>query len=78
MTGRRNSPRYLAPSSGGGGLDAGRSSCKSPGGSYMEVWISAGRIDVFERQGDGETAQLIEVLRKLGLEMRARTVSFCG
>ncbi|HHY35640.1 MAG TPA: hypothetical protein GX510_08440 [Firmicutes bacterium] len=73
---RKDLPRAVAP--GSRHREADRCVGASPGGSYMEVWISASRIDVFERQGDGKTARLIEALRKLGLEMRARTVSFCG
>lgn len=76
MTGGKDLPWAVAQ--GSRDRDADRCIPASPGGSYMEVWISAGRIDVFERQGDGKTAQLIETLEKFGLEMRARVISFCG
>ncbi|MBE3519279.1 MAG: hypothetical protein IMW97_03130 [Firmicutes bacterium] len=76
MTGARDLPGTVAM--GSMECDAGPGVRSSPGGSYIEVWVSAGRIDVFERQGDGKTARLVEALKKLGLEMRARTVSFCG
>lgn len=48
------------------------------GGSYVEVWVYPGRIDIFERQGDGSTRKLVEALRKAGLEIHKRNMSFCG
>lgn len=78
MTGRTNSSWAVVRDCTDALLDANRSVSASPGGSYVEVWIYPGRVDVFERQGQAETARLIEILRKLGLQTRARTMSFCG
>ena len=46
--------------------------------SYVEIEISRGRLNLFERQGDGKTAALIEALARYGLRLAERVSSPCG
>ena len=46
--------------------------------SYLEIEISRGFINFFERQGDGKTAELIQALARYGLHLAERVSSPCG
>ncbi|HHX29423.1 MAG: hypothetical protein ACOX5Q_04325 [Bacillota bacterium] len=46
--------------------------------SYLEIEITPLRVSVFERSGDGKTAELLEALSRYGLRLEARVSSPCG
>jgi hypothetical protein len=51
---------------------------KRPASSYLEIEISGDRLYLFERQGDGKTAELEKALARYGLKLRTRISSPCG
>ncbi len=46
--------------------------------SYLDVEVTQGGLIVFERQGDGNTAVLVEALKRYGLRLSPRVSSPCG
>jgi len=46
--------------------------------SYLDIELTQGGLNVFERQGDGKTAALIEAVKRYGLHLSARVSSPCG
>ncbi|MGE5580070.1 MAG: hypothetical protein ACM3WU_08525 [Bacillota bacterium] len=47
-------------------------------GSYMEIEIGPMILNLFERQGDGKTAEVIQALARYGLHLATRVSSPCG
>jgi len=48
------------------------------GGSYIEVEISRGTVNLLERAGDGKTREIEELLRSIGLRLETRVSTPCG
>lgn len=46
--------------------------------SYLEIEISRSRVNLFERQGDGKTAEVVKALARYGLHLVRRVSSPCG
>ncbi len=46
--------------------------------SFLEIEISRGYLNLFERQGDGKTADVVEMLARYGLHLAERVSSPCG
>lgn len=46
--------------------------------SYFDVELTRGGLNLFERQGDGKTAALLEALKRYGLHLSERVSSPCG
>ena len=50
----------------------------NPFGSYIEVEIGCGCLNLYERMGDGKTCELKQVLERYGLRLKTRVSSPCG
>lgn len=46
--------------------------------SYLEIEVSCGQVNLFERQGDGKTAEVVRALARYGLHLAERVSSPCG
>ncbi|HHY69947.1 MAG TPA: hypothetical protein PLB36_04755 [Bacillota bacterium] len=46
--------------------------------SYIEVEIENDVIVIFERAGDGKTQELVDLLRRYGLDLTVRVNALCG
>lgn len=46
--------------------------------SFLEIEMSRGYLNLFERQGDGKTADVVKVLARYGLHLAERVSSPCG
>lgn len=46
--------------------------------SYLEIEIGPAILNLFERQGDGKTAEVIQALARYGLHLATRVSSPCG
>ena len=49
-----------------------------PAHSYVDVELTRDGMNLFERQGDGQTAALVNALRRYGLHLTPRVSSPCG
>lgn len=47
-------------------------------GSYIDIELTRDGLNVFERQGDGKTAALVELLKRYGMRLTPRVSSPCG
>ncbi len=51
---------------------------KTPASSYIDVEVTPGGLNLFERQGDGKTDALVRALARYGLHLSPRVSSPCG
>ncbi|MCL6580431.1 MAG: hypothetical protein K6U08_02290 [Firmicutes bacterium] len=59
------------------GLPSGRRTAR-PGGSFLEVRVGQGRLDIVEFYSAGRSPRLVEILRRLGLAAERDFDSPCG
>jgi len=71
LTAEAVSPRPATPVARHGGAQ----DCTA---SYLEIEIGPGILNLFERQGDGKTAEVIQALARYGLRLATRVSSPCG
>jgi len=46
--------------------------------SYLDIELTGDGLNLFERQGDGKTAVLVDALKRYGLRLTTRVSSPCG
>lgn len=67
-----------APSGTKGAARTGKGPDDVPERSYVEIEIGHGLLNLFERQGDLGTAELVSALARYGLRLVTRLSSPCG
>ena len=46
--------------------------------SYFEIEITKGKINILERAGHGQTAKIVSLLKKYGLNLKTNVDAPCG
>lgn len=78
MSAHPGPPAQPGPSEAGRPAPARGSTSITPASSYLDIEVTRDGMNLFERQGDGKTAVLVEALKRYGLQLFPRVSSPCG